>query len=426
MPKHLTNSGVTARATPAVNEQEIGSIILSLRNHLESRPDDALALNRLANLLLKAGDPGGASELLRRAIAVDPAQPAVWFNLGAAEGRLGAVKVAIDAFDQALRIDPHFVQAMFQKAILLERSGDQRSAVVIYRDFLKSAPDEVLQSERFAGPIGHARSIVAADDDQLALRLALVDEAAPNHRMRRVSALLTGRNRSFHAEPTFLTIPQLPAIEFFDRRLCPWLDELEASTAAIAAEAVTVLAEDARRGTFTPYVANPPGTALEQWAELDHNPAWSAFHLWKHGTRIEGNVQRCPEASRLVAKLPLLKLAGRAPNVFFSLLRSGAKIPPHTGVTNARATVHLPLCVPPGCGFRVGADIRSWEEGNAWMFDDTIEHEAWNLSSEPRLVLILDAWNPLLNQAEQTHIASALAAYDAHQGTGQQAGDWSG
>jgi len=62
------------------------------------------------------------------------------------------------------------------------------------------------------------------------------------------------------------------------------------------------------------------------------------------------------------------------------------------------------LVVPAGCGFRVGAETRAWEEGRAWAFDDTIEHEAWNDSGSPRAILIIDAWNPLLTEAERTAI----------------------
>jgi aspartate beta-hydroxylase len=77
------------------------------------------------------------------------------------------------------------------------------------------------------------------------------------------------------------------------------------------------------------------------------------------------------------------------------------RIPPHSGVTNTRLTVHLPLIVPPGCRFRVGGEIRDWQPGTAWVFDDTIEHEAWNDSGAPRAILILDVWNPELTELER-------------------------
>jgi aspartate beta-hydroxylase len=69
--------------------------------------------------------------------------------------------------------------------------------------------------------------------------------------------------------------------------------------------------------------------------------------------------------------------------------------------------VHLPLIVPPNCRFRVGGTTRDVIAGQAWVFDDTIEHEAWNDSDMPRAILIFDVWNPYLNAAERDLIAAA-------------------
>ena len=98
--------------------------------------------------------------------------------------------------------------------------------------------------------------------------------------------------------------------------------------------------------------------------------------------------------------MPQVDIAGRGPTAFFSILDARTKIPPHTGTTNTRVTVHLPLIVPPGCRFRVGGETREWQVGTAWLFDDTIEHEAWNDSDAPRAILIFDVWNPELTQLE--------------------------
>jgi aspartyl/asparaginyl beta-hydroxylase (cupin superfamily) len=80
----------------------------------------------------------------------------------------------------------------------------------------------------------------------------------------------------------------------------------------------------------------------------------------------------------------------------FSLLAPHTRIPPHTGVANTRLVCHLPLIVPPDCGFRVGETTCEWRVGEAFVFDDTIEHEAWNESDELRVVLIIDLWPPAL------------------------------
>ncbi|PPJ40549.1 aspartyl/asparaginyl beta-hydroxylase domain-containing protein, partial [Pseudoxanthomonas sp. KAs_5_3] len=83
-----------------------------------------------------------------------------------------------------------------------------------------------------------------------------------------------------------------------------------------------------------------------------------------------------------------------SPNAMFSLLAPGAHIPPHHGVANTRLVCHLPLIVPDGCSFRVGAETRCWRRGEAFVFDDTIEHEAANESGMLRVVLIFDLWHP--------------------------------
>jgi aspartate beta-hydroxylase len=81
-----------------------------------------------------------------------------------------------------------------------------------------------------------------------------------------------------------------------------------------------------------------------------------------------------------------------------------------------RSVVHLALIVPPDCGFRVGAESRQWREGAAWVFDDTIEHEAWNDSNAVRGILIVDCWNPLTDEGEREQLCAVLEAFDVYYG----------
>jgi aspartate beta-hydroxylase len=94
----------------------------------------------------------------------------------------------------------------------------------------------------------------------------------------------------------------------------------------------------------------------------------------------------------------------------FSLLAAKTRIPPHTGVANVRLVAHLPLIVPPDCGFRVGGTTIEWKTGQTIVFDDTIEHEAWNDSDELRVVLIFDLWAPALRQWERDGAARIIDA----------------
>ena len=106
------------------------------------------------------------------------------------------------------------------------------------------------------------------------------------------------------------------------------------------------------------------------------------------------------------------QVPGASPVAMFSLLAPRTRIPAHTGVANTRLVCHLPLIVPPDCGFRVGATTREWRVGEAFVFDDSIEHEAWNDSDELRVVLIIDVWPPALGDAERQAVAAVIGSTD--------------
>jgi aspartyl/asparaginyl beta-hydroxylase (cupin superfamily) len=148
-----------------------------------------------------------------------------------------------------------------------------------------------------------------------------------------------------------------------------------------------------------------------------NNPAWSAFYLWKDGAVVADHAARCPKSMEALADAPLTQVKGRSPAVLFSLLRPGAHIPPHTGFVNTRLICHLPLIVPGGCRLRVGNDTRALVEGKAWLFDDTMEHEAWNDSDRTRVILLFEIWRPELIDEERRLVSAMFEAIDAHRGT---------
>jgi aspartyl/asparaginyl beta-hydroxylase (cupin superfamily) len=97
-------------------------------------------------------------------------------------------------------------------------------------------------------------------------------------------------------------------------------------------------------------------------------------------------------------------------------MTAGARIPPHHGFVNTRLICHLPLVVPEGCELRVGGEMRAWREGEALIFDDTIEHEAWNRSAETRVVLLFDIWRPELSEEERGLVTAMFNAVDSYGG----------
>jgi aspartyl/asparaginyl beta-hydroxylase (cupin superfamily) len=106
----------------------------------------------------------------------------------------------------------------------------------------------------------------------------------------------------------------------------------------------------------------------------------------------------------------MLDQPGFGPTAIFSVLAPHTTIPPHTGSVNTRLLCHLPLILPGDCRFRVGNEVREWRMGGAWVFDDTMEHEAWNDSDRTRVIMIFDIWNPYLSAAERELVSAMMSA----------------
>jgi aspartyl/asparaginyl beta-hydroxylase (cupin superfamily) len=273
-------------------------------------------------------------------------------------------------------------------------------------------PSGAIPVPAISGMVDRARKAVRADDDALAAaleeRVAGIRTQHGNASLRRADRCLerlTGRRTRYNPEPTFMYFPEIPAVEFFERGDFPWLDAVEAATDEIRTELTTILVAD--RAGLEPYIAYPDGVPLDRWRELNKSRRWSAYFLTNQGVDQPSHIARCPRTMRALKGAPLCDVSARAPTVFFSILDASTEIPPHSGVTNTRLTVHLPLIVPDNCGFRVGSETREWVPGKAWVFDDTIEHAAWNRSDTPRAVLIFDIWNPLLTEAERDVVRAA-------------------
>jgi aspartate beta-hydroxylase len=383
---------------------------------LSLSPNHPQALSHLGMRALQKGDSYTALDVLRRAAASAPKEPMVQFNLAIACRMVGDRQGEWDALDRALVLDPYFFLALFAKASWLERNGERRAAGRYYTEALKIAPPADQRPAELKAAIAHAQTVVQANIEELAAFLK--KRVSPERERLRGDGLsrfdesldvLAGKKKIYVNEPILLHYPRLPAIQYYEREDFPWLPTLEAAAPAIREELISLLAED--RADFKPYVSMAAGAPVNQWAELNHSPKWSTYFFWRDGDRKDSACKRCPKTAETLAALPMADTPGYAPTAFFSALAPHSHIPPHTGVTNARLIVHLGLIVPGKCRFRVGNDTREWQEGKAWVFDDSIEHEAWNDSDDLRVVLIFDVWNPNLSMAEREMVSAMMAAY---------------
>lgn len=302
-------------------------------------------------------------------------------------------------------------RALMNAARRHEEAGERRAAAATYRTALQSIPRTLPPTARPL--LDHAQQVIQANDIELerflAERLADVRARygnASQSRFEKSLEILLRKRRVYRPAPSFMYVPELPAIEFYDRDLFPWLDRLEAATDDIRRELIEVLADGP--SVLEPYVS-VDGVPQDRWRELNKSRRWGVFFLWKAGQPVAENLARCPRTAAALEGWDRCDLMGTAPSAVFSILDARTRIPPHVGVNNARLIVHLPLIVPPGCGFRVGAETRGWTPGEAFVFDDTIEHEAWNDSDQPRAVLILDTWNPFLTEAERELVTATTA-----------------
>ena len=113
-------------------------------------------------------------------------------------------------------------------------------------------------------------------------------------------------------------------------------------------------------------------------------------------------IAQCPETWRILQKIPGMKSA------MFSIFEPGKHLPPHRGPYNGVLRFHLGLVVPDQpdkIGIRIDKEVCHWKEGEALIFDDAYEHEAWNHSDSVRVVLFVDFEKPLTFPANLTNKA---------------------
>lgn len=383
-----------------------------------SDPGSAQAHNAQGVAALQAGDAIAAMAAFRLAAEADPAAGPLWSNLAHACRLAGRHEDERAALDRALALDQTDFGAQLRKAQLLQRLGEEVAALSAWNNAqhlaarMPALPAPVRQ-ELAAGQAyceALQARLYARIDDGLG---ALAEDWGPTDR-RRIAAFVDtalGRRQVFHNQCAGVHYPFLPEDEFFDRHHFPWLDVLEEAHTDIRDELRALLAD--ADPNIRPYVQMEPGAPRNDWTALDGSFDWSACFLHEYGRPNQPVLDRCPRTAEVLSRLPLAGIPGRAPNAFFSILRPHSHIPPHTGVTNTRAIIHLALDVPPACGFRVGNEVREWVAGKAFAFDDTIEHEAWNRSDEIRTVLIIDTWNPHLSVHEQEALKVYFATADA-------------
>jgi len=376
-------------------------------------PDQAQTLARAGLDALRRGDGPAARAAFDRLIVEAPDTPRPWLPLAQACRLTGDAAAERAALQALLDAEPRHLAALLLMGDRTRDDGDDRAATAFYSAALNQAAAGAPIPPALRPLLERAQAFkatAATRFEQHLLATVAEDDAAP--RVRHALDLLLGRSEVYLQQPSMFYFPGLAQRQFFDRADFPWVETFEAATPAIRAELDAVLAEDAG---FEPYVTGSDGRPRPNNPLFD-DPSWSAFHLWKAGEIVEANARRCPATIAALAALPIPRIAGRSPMALFSRLRPGTHIQPHHGLLNTRLICHLPLIVPADCALRVGSETRAWQEGRLTIFDDSIEHEAWNRSDTTRTVLLFEIWRPDIAHDERAHLTRVFEAIDAYAG----------
>ncbi|KMS58381.1 aspartyl/asparaginyl beta-hydroxylase domain-containing protein [Sphingobium cupriresistens] len=360
-------------------------------------------LQEAAVAALRRGDADGALATLRE--MGDP--PAML--LAQAHSRAGDLDGEAAALRRILDGDMRNLPALLAMGRNALRRDDERGSISWFRAALAQAAATGAPPQ-LQPLLQQAQASVARSSQRFEDHLtAAIADLPPLPRIAHATDLLLGKRDVYLQQPSMFYFPGLPQRAFYERKEFDWVAPMEAMTDAIVAELHAVRAQEA---DFAPYVQ----TATNRPAPnnpLRDDPSWGALYFWQGGAPVAENAQRCPAVMEALALAPMPVIAGRSPMALWSLLKPGTHIQPHHGLLNTRLICHLPLLTPPDCTLRVGAETRDWRRGEMLIFDDSVEHEAWNRSADTRVVLLFEVWRPEIDAEEREALTRLFQAIDA-------------
>lgn len=368
---------------------------------------------------LQAGRVNDAASGFEQIIQRGAASRDIWLGLALARQAQSAPEAMIEALDQVLLEDPTNLRALLMKGDAIWDDGKHAEAATLYNYIRKLVPDATSLEgaarqmvERVysrldthtSGVRGHLEQFLKGREPASSSDYELA-------RFERAKGLLFGQRQRFVQEPRSLYYPELPDREFYEPSDYAWTEKLIAAEPLIRKEFEAL---KSRPDAFTPYIHASGNVPIDRNNPLLDNQDWSAVHLQKNGVVDHELAALMPTVLDVLEDAPLERVDGRGPSVLISRLAPGAHIPPHTGYLNTRLTCHLPIIIPGDCSIRVGNETRQWRSGEMLMFNDTINHEAWNKSSDERFVLIFFVWRPELSAADRTLVKALLEGIDTY------------
>lgn len=342
-----------------------------------------------------------------------------WLLLAQACNMVGDNDAEAAALQAQLKLNARDIPALILTAEMKARLGDDRAAVAFFKAAINQASAQGDIPTALRPMLQRAENFLVESQKRFEQHLldslrksGVTDEA----RIENAIDLLLGKRQLYLQQPSSFYFPGLPQKQFYERSEFDWVAALEAKIPEMRAELLSVLSDGQ---DFVPYVessADRPHAANP----LINDPSWGAYYFWKSGEIVEEHATRCPATMAALDVAPMPRIDKRSPIALWSLLKPGTHIKPHHGLLNTRLICHIPLIIPENCALRVGNETRAWKEGEALIFDDSIEHEAWNRSQETRVVLLFEVWRPEITMAERQALTALFETINEYQGVPEE------
>ena len=300
---------------------------------------------------------------------------------------------------------------------------------------LRLVPDSLYNFDRLATALAEASSAATTTARLLLLHHALL-RGLVQHPLQRPMRL----TRGLSARPVWYTSAgdSVPVVVAQTGEFA-WVSRLRAP------ENLSAMREELLPAVFGASAANQRDSPQVQvQAEGLHvGGLWTELPLVTQAREERGAAGRFPRTIAALRSCGVPHLL----NARVSVLRAQTHITMHCGVSNAKLRMHLGLHVPPPdlahqglrSAMRVGNRTLSWADGEAFVFDDSFEHEVWwrhnasaaahvnncgasdgsehkvNASNNARVLLMVDVFHPELSEHQQHKLLREMLAEDNRQ-----------
>lgn len=152
----------------------------ALLNHVQrwtqAQPGSGMAWYILGIAYKKVDQTAKAIDAYQQALRIDPEDAGAWFNLGFAYGKAGQTAKAIEAYQQALRIDPEHANAWLGLGFSYGMVGQHAKAIDAHQQALRINPEH---AEAWLG-LGAAYAVSGQRDKVLEVykRLKILDPSS--------------------------------------------------------------------------------------------------------------------------------------------------------------------------------------------------------------------------------------------------------